>query len=104
MGSKIGDHSDVVGASPVGVAPTTSSFPILHLASMHWAQTTASWDEKHLNLGIYCVLNQRFYGIIELLWSCSVMPGPLFAASPITLKTINNADGKVDILLHCHME
>ena len=24
--NKIGDHSDVVGASPVGAAPTTSSF------------------------------------------------------------------------------
>ena len=26
MGSKIVDHSDVVGASPIGAAPTTSSF------------------------------------------------------------------------------
>ena len=26
VGNKIVDHSDVVGASPVGVAPTTSSF------------------------------------------------------------------------------
>ena len=26
MGNKNGDHSDVVGASPVGAAPTTSSF------------------------------------------------------------------------------
>ena len=26
VGTKIVDHSDVVGASPVGVAPTTSSF------------------------------------------------------------------------------
>ena len=25
-GNKMGDHSDVVGASPVGAAPTTSSF------------------------------------------------------------------------------
>ena len=25
-GKKLVDHSDVVGASPVGVAPTTSSF------------------------------------------------------------------------------
>ena len=24
--NKLGDHSDVVGASPVGTAPTTSSF------------------------------------------------------------------------------
>ena len=27
VGNKIVDHSDVVGASPVGAAPTTSSFP-----------------------------------------------------------------------------
>ena len=27
-GNKIVDHSDVVGASPVGAAPTTSSFSI----------------------------------------------------------------------------
>ena len=26
LGNKIVDHSDVVGASPVGTAPTTSSF------------------------------------------------------------------------------
>ena len=26
VGNKIDDHSDVVGASPVGPAPTTSSF------------------------------------------------------------------------------
>ena len=26
LGNKLDDHSDVVGASPVGAAPTTSSF------------------------------------------------------------------------------
>ena len=26
VGNKIDDHSDVVGAAPVGAAPTTSSF------------------------------------------------------------------------------
>ena len=26
VGNKIVDHSDVVGASPIGAAPTTSSF------------------------------------------------------------------------------
>ena len=26
IGNKVVDHSDVVGASPVGAAPTTSSF------------------------------------------------------------------------------
>ena len=27
VGNKLVDYSDVVGASPVGAAPTTSSFP-----------------------------------------------------------------------------
>ena len=45
------DHSDVVGASPVGAAPTTASFSTQHLASMDWAKTTARQDEKHLSLG-----------------------------------------------------
>ena len=27
VGNNIVDHSDVVGAAPVGAAPTTSSFP-----------------------------------------------------------------------------
>ena len=34
LGDKIVDNSDVVGASPVGAAPTTSSFSTEHLASM----------------------------------------------------------------------
>ena len=41
VGNKIVDHSDVIGASPVGAAPTTSSFSTQHLASMDWAKTTA---------------------------------------------------------------
>ena len=56
VGNKIVDHSDVVGASPVGAAPATSSFTTSHLASMDWAKTTARRDEKHLCLGIGCVL------------------------------------------------
>ena len=38
VGNKIVDHSDVVGASPVGAAPTTSSFSTEHLASLDWEQ------------------------------------------------------------------
>ena len=48
------DSSDVVGASPVGVAPTTSSFSTEHLASVVWAKTTASGDEAHIILWIWC--------------------------------------------------
>ena len=50
VGSKTVDHSDVVGASPVGPAATTSSFATQHLASVDGAkQTTARRDEKHLS-------------------------------------------------------
>ena len=38
--NKIVDHSDVVGASPVGAAPTKSSFSTELLASMDGAKTT----------------------------------------------------------------
>ena len=44
LGNIIVDHSDVVhviGAMPLGAAPTTSSFSTEHLASMDWANTTA---------------------------------------------------------------
>ena len=34
VGLKIVDHSDVVGASPVGAAPASSSFSTQHMASM----------------------------------------------------------------------
>ena len=56
VGNTIVNHSDVVGASPVGTAPTTSSFSTQHLASMDWAKTTAWWDEKQLCCGIWCTL------------------------------------------------
>ena len=41
VGNIIVDNSDAAGASPVGAAPTTSSFSTSHLASMDWAKTTA---------------------------------------------------------------
>ena len=52
VGNKIVDHSDVVGASAVGAAPTTSSF----LVSMDSAKTIARRDKKHLSFGIWCGL------------------------------------------------
>ena len=50
------NNSDVVGASPVGAAPTASSFFTWHLASMYWAKTTASRDENKKLSGVWCVL------------------------------------------------
>ena len=53
-GNKIVDHSDVVGASPVGAAPIPA-FNILH-------KITARRDEKYSSFGICCILYSRFDG------------------------------------------
>ena len=53
VGNKIVDHSDEVGASPLGAAPTTSSFSTQRLASIDCTKATAR-DEKHLILVIWC--------------------------------------------------
>ena len=52
VGNTLGDHSDVVGASPVDAAPTTSPFSTGYLGSMDLAKTTARLDEKHLGFRI----------------------------------------------------
>ena len=44
VSNQIVDHSDVVGASPVGAAPTTSSCSTYHLVSIYCAKTTTSED------------------------------------------------------------
>ena len=60
VGNKFVDHSDVVGASPPGAAPT--SFLTQHVASMDCANTTATRDKKHLSFGIWCrILEIRRY-------------------------------------------
>ena len=56
VGNKIIYHSDAFGASPVGIAPTTSSFWTLRLAPVDWAEAIAKQDEKCLNFGIWCDL------------------------------------------------
>ena len=65
VGNKIVDHSDEVGASPVGAAPTTSTFSTEQLVSMDWAKTTARREEKHLCCGFECVLYWRIDGIFS---------------------------------------
>ena len=40
--NKFVDHSDVVGASPVGAAPTTYSVSTKHIVSMDWVKAAAS--------------------------------------------------------------
>ena len=63
IGNRIIDHSDVVGAPPVGAAPTTSPFS----ASIDCAKTTARRDKRHLSFVIWCGLYQRF-GDTMLAW------------------------------------
>ena len=60
VGNKIVDHSDVVGESPVGDGPTTSSLSTQHLASLDWAETNARRDES---FRIWCTLYKMFDGI-----------------------------------------
>ena len=60
VSNKIVDHSDVVGASPIGAA---SSFSTQHLASMDWGKTTARRDGKRLGFEVWCDLYKRFDGI-----------------------------------------
>ena len=66
MGNEIVDHSDIVGASPVGATPTTTSFSTQHLASVYCAKTTATRDEKYLSFRIWCVWYQILYGMLQL--------------------------------------
>ena len=63
--NRLVDHSDVVGASPVGAAPTTPSFWTERLASTDWARAIARWGENHLSFKIWCVLYCRYYGYIS---------------------------------------
>ena len=60
VGNKIYDHSDAIGASPVGTAPTTSSFSTEHLASVVWAKTSTRRDKKHLSCRMWVDLCWRF--------------------------------------------
>ena len=64
VGNTIVNHSDVVGAWPVGAAPTTSSFSTYLLASLDWAKTTARRGEEQLSFVIWCRLYYGFYGIL----------------------------------------
>ena len=72
VGNKIVDHSDVVGASPVVTAPTTSSFPTEHLVSIDCAKTTTRQDEWQLSFVIlilqiwhYCKASHY----IDIIWA-----------------------------------
>ena len=72
VGNKIADHSDVVGASPVGAAPTTSSFSTWHLVSWDSAKQAARQYENLLSVGSWCILQpqQRALAWGDSTWPC----------------------------------
>ena len=51
VGNKTVDHSDVVGASPVGAAPTTSSFSTKHLALLDWTKGNCKTSRETFKFG-----------------------------------------------------
>ena len=53
-GNKIVEHTDIVGAWPVGAVPTTCSFSTEHLASVDWKKKTTRRGDKYLSFGILC--------------------------------------------------
>ena len=56
VGNKIVVHSDVVGASPDGAAPTASSFSTQHLASIYCTKTTN------------CKTRRQTFKILDFVW------------------------------------
>ena len=85
VGNTIVDHSDVVGAPPVGAAPTASSFSTWHLASMDWTKTTASRNERHLRFGIWCIL---YYRLLLLKMSSAIGTGSSTTVNQLPVKII----------------
>ena len=48
VGNEILDHSDVVGASPVGAAPTTSSFSTERLALIYIVRRQLQAESRNI--------------------------------------------------------
>ena len=72
-GNKLVYHSHVFGATPIGAAPTSSSFSTKHLGSIDWATTTATGDKNHFffNLGRLVLESKRYPQSappVSLLW------------------------------------
>ena len=62
MGNKIVDHSDVVGALPVGATPSVFLFWTKYLALMNREKATTRREEKRLGFEIWCGLYWRLDG------------------------------------------
>ena len=89
VGNDIIDHSDVVGASPVGAAPTTS-FSTYYLASVDRAKATTISDGKYFSPMIWGVLYQMCGGK-------RTTPYPGQCATALVMQPrLRSADGDVD--------
>ena len=88
VNNEIVDHSNVVGASPVGAAPTASSFSTWHLASRDSAKKAARQYDNFLSVGIWCDLYYRLDGnsAVLLHW------GPVMYMS-LYIDVIDPVDG-----------
>ena len=63
VGNNILDHSDVVGASPVGAAPTISSFSIWHLAFIGLGKDSCKTRRETFKFGESVPLILEIFGI-----------------------------------------
>ena len=80
--NKIVDHSDVVGASPVGAAPTTSSFSTWYLALMDWAEQEDATIIYVLQFGTsYIIFLRKFWKLIRAIVKTSIIATRLFQRS-----------------------
>ena len=68
VGNKIIDHSDVVGASPVGAAPTTSSFSTWHLASRDSVKKAARQFENLLSVDLVQLILETWRYVYFTKW------------------------------------
>ena len=89
-GYKIVDHSDVVGVSPVGAAPTTSSFSTKYLAPLAWAKTAARRDEKQLSLGFGASYIRDFTVIFLSVWLIFAIQGTYGDSSTVLYGTCSH--------------
>ena len=64
VGNKLADHSDVFGASPVGAAPTTSSFSTQH---PQWIGTNTTTSNGSWRQGIKGEMTCTVY--VALVWN-----------------------------------
>ena len=104
VGNKIVDHSDVVGASPVGAAPTTSSFSTW----LQWFGQRQPQDET-TNILSFGAPYIRDLTVLSLnLWHTCWCPGSLchliiiitiilIRVSHISLLTVPNNPGQVNL-------